>query len=198
MNRALRRVVIAALPLLLGLGLLLPARAWAGPVSWVEVPPTAEGRQWWDEGSLRRNRAGNLTVLSRFQALPETDSTAAASAQVRTGEGDAETPGVAGSSPSAAQAGEAGLSAATASLATASMATPAGALPAPEPRSQGENRRPAPSISRLYVMELDCDQNLYRDISINGLPQFGASWQPTGSDDLTAEVLRQACAAEAA
>jgi hypothetical protein len=48
------------------------------------------------------------------------------------------------------------------------------------------------------VMELDCDQSLYRDISVNGLPQFGASWQPTGRDDLTAEVLRQACAAEAA
>ena len=51
--------------LLLLLALLLaPAAVWAGPVSWVEVPPTAEGRQWWDEGSLRINRAGNLTVLS--------------------------------------------------------------------------------------------------------------------------------------
>lgn len=116
---------------LLGLLLLLliPGPAWAGPVSWQEVPATAEGRQWWDGGSLRFNRSGHLTVLSRFQPAP--------------GEGDEGT-----------------------------------AAP-----------------SRLYVMELDCDQSLYRDISINGLPRFGAPWQPTGTDDLTAEVLRQACAA---
>ena len=123
------------LPLLSLLVLLLlgPAPLWAGPVSWQEVPPTAEGQQWWDEGSLRFNRSGHLTVLSRFQPAAGEDTKADA------------------------------------------------------PRPPG----------RLYVMELDCDQSLYRDISINGLPQFGAPWQPTGQDDLTAEVLRQACAAMA-
>ena len=44
-------------------------------------------------------------------------------------------------------------------------------------------------------MELDCDQGLFRDTSVNGLPQFGAQWLPVGNDDLTAEVLRQACEA---
>ena len=44
-------------------------------------------------------------------------------------------------------------------------------------------------------MELDCDQGLYRDTSVNGLPQFGPQWLPVGNDDLTAEVLREACAA---
>jgi len=48
----------------------VPAAA-AGPVVWREVPATSEGRQWWDAGSVRRNREGNLTVLSRF--TPETD-----------------------------------------------------------------------------------------------------------------------------
>ena len=47
--------------------LLLAAPAWAGPVDWHEVAQGPEGRQWWDAGSLRLNRNGNLTVLSRFQ-----------------------------------------------------------------------------------------------------------------------------------
>jgi hypothetical protein len=165
MSRALSRLLLA---LLLGMVLLLPSRAWAGPVSWKEVPATSEGRQWWDEGSLRRNRAGHLTVLSRFQAAPE--SAAETPSGVPVSEADA------GPRPEAA---------------------PAGSLP-PGLDQRSAAARTAPPISRLYVMELDCDQSLYRDISVNGLPQFGASWQPTGSDDLTAEVLRQACAAEAA
>jgi hypothetical protein len=41
--------------------------AAAGPVDWREVPANDDGRQWWDAGSLRRTRAGNLSVLSRFQ-----------------------------------------------------------------------------------------------------------------------------------
>ncbi|MFM7313206.1 MAG: hypothetical protein ACKO0M_08580 [Cyanobium sp.] len=48
----------------------LPAPAMAGPVDWRELSTTAEGRQWWDAGSLRVNREGNLTVLSRFQPAP--------------------------------------------------------------------------------------------------------------------------------
>lgn len=186
------------LPLLLGLLLLAPARAWAGPVSWKEVSPTAEGRQWWDEGSLRRNKAGHLTVLSRFQAAPETDapvSTTAVSDDVteasrgaaanRRGPSDAGSPAPTGSPPGAPSL-------------SASASGPAGSLPADVDRSPSSSVRSATLSSRLYVMELDCDQSLYRDISINGLPQFGAAWQPTGNDDLTAEVLRQACAAGAA
>ncbi|MEB3264674.1 MAG: hypothetical protein VKJ66_09915 [Synechococcus sp.] len=60
-------------------GLLLLALSWcaapalAGPVDWQELTPTAEGRQWWDAGSLRINRDGNLTVLSRFQPAASSD-----------------------------------------------------------------------------------------------------------------------------
>lgn len=185
MNRRFSRWL---LPLLLvALALLSPARAWAGPVSWVEVPPTPEGRQWWDEGSLRRNRAGNLTVLSRFQATPEPESGTGAPGAAA-GEPDAR-PGAAPIRTSLPASGAAESAAAP---------TPAGSLPAAVDQRAPDTGRSGAPVSRLYVMELDCDQNLYRDISINGLPQFGASWQPTGSDDLTAEVLRQACAAEAA
>jgi len=115
------------LPLMLLIGWLSFAPAsLAAPVSWVEVTPTELGRQWWDEGSLRRNRAGYLTVLSRFQP-PETEN--------------------------------------------------------------------GPAVGSLYVMELDCGQGLYRDISINGLPRWGAAWQLSEGDALSEQVLRQACAA---
>jgi len=69
------RFGIARLTVWLGALLLiacswLPAPALAGPVDWHELPSTAEGHQWWDAGSLRVNRHGNLTVLSRFQPAP--------------------------------------------------------------------------------------------------------------------------------
>jgi hypothetical protein len=121
--------------LLLGWGGVAAPIAWAGPVEWREVPATAEGRQWWDGGSLRLSRQGHLTVLSRFQ-------------------------------PSA---------------------PPAGTEGAPE----------RPPASTLYVMELDCGQELFRDISVNGLPRFRAEWQAVAGDSLTTEILRAACQAGA-
>lgn len=125
-------VILCSLPL--ALWFLAPAPALAGPVSWIEVPPTQEGRQWWDGGSLRLSRNGALTVLSRFQPAPP--------------EGEAEASG-----------------------------------------------RPAPSI--LYVMELDCAQELYRDISVNGFPRFRAEWQTAAGDALSTAILRAACKAGA-
>lgn len=44
--------------------------ARAAAVEWREVPPTEAGRQWWDAGSLRLSRGGNLSVLSRYQPAP--------------------------------------------------------------------------------------------------------------------------------
>jgi hypothetical protein len=113
---------------------------WAGPVDWQEVEATAEGRQWWDTGSLRLHRNGALSVLSRFQPAPPANPDG----------GDPDASGV----------------------------TP--------------GRKPN---GILYVMELDCGQALYRDTSINGLPQLRPEWQPTAGDNLTAEVLQAACTA---
>jgi hypothetical protein len=53
------------------------------------------------------------------------------------------------------------------------------------------------SRGRLYVMELDCDQELYRDTSVNGLPRFRAEWQAASVDALSTATLRQACLAGA-
>ena len=114
---------------LLLLGLVLTAQAWpalAGPVDWHEVPSTSEGRQWWDGGSLRRSRGGNVSVLSRFHPAVTED-------------------------------------------------------------------KPRP-VSDLYVMEIACGEDLFRDTSINGLPQFGAEWQPASGDNLISSVIHEVCA----
>jgi hypothetical protein len=119
----LGRGLLAAL-LLVACLLVAPARSWAGPVEWHEVPATAEGRQWWDAGSLRLDREGRLSVLSRFQ--------------------------------------------------------------------------PEEGATTLYVMQLDCDEQLFRDTSVNGLPRFRAEWQAVAEDALGASVIQEACAAWAA
>ena len=148
--------LLLALLLLPGVWLLSPSRpAWAGPVAWQELTASAEGRQWWDSGSLRLSRQGRLTVLSRFQPATDLDAAGAISA-----DGPAQSAG--------------------------------GADPDPAPRSP----RQAPGT--LYVMELDCDQALYRDVAVNGLPRWGSQWQPAGSDDLVRRLLNEACAAGAA
>lgn len=137
-SRGIRLAV--ALLLALAIGLAAPALAWAGPVDWQELPASADGRQWWDAGSLRLTRSGNLSVLSRFQPAPESSS--------------------------------------------AETAAPEGAPDAPRPRP-----------SDLYVMEIDCDQLLFRDTSINGLPQWGSPWQPVGGDGLIEATVAAVCEA---
>ena len=58
-----RLLAVLLAVLVLGVG---ASPAWAGPVEWVEVPATDAGQQWWDSGSVRENREGLRTVLSRF------------------------------------------------------------------------------------------------------------------------------------
>ena len=76
----------------------------------------------------------------------------------------------------------------------AAAATPNAGMPGPTKGQPGSARQP---LGTLVVMELDCDLRLYRDVSVNGLPRFNASWQPTGGDPLVATTLQQACAAAA-
>jgi hypothetical protein len=61
-----------------------------------------------------------------------------------------------------------------------------------QPAGEEGDRPPA---SDLYVMEIDCGQGLYRDTSVNGIPRFGAAWQPAGGDALIDAVIDQSCAA---
>jgi hypothetical protein len=122
MARLLAALAAALLLWLAPVALVAPA--WAGPVDWHELPASDEGRQWWDAGSLRLNRDGNLTVLSRFQPAP-----------------------------------------------------------------------PNEKNSELYVMEIDCGQDLFRDTSINGIPQWGSSWQVAAGDGLIEATIKAVCAA---
>tara|TARA_B100000459_G_scaffold97779_1_gene55691 strand:- start:349 stop:759 length:411 start_codon:yes stop_codon:yes gene_type:complete len=100
---------------------------FAGPVDWREVPSTSEGQQWWDAGSLRRTREGNVSVLSRYSLKTEDES---------------------------------------------------------------------PALGTLVVMEIDCDQSLYRDTQKNGLPRFKADWEAPAKDDLITEVINAVCSSE--
>ena len=116
----------------------LPSVALAGPVNWQEVPSTAEGRQWWDSGSLRATKTGHLSVLSRFQPP---------------------NPG------------------------------------APENGTPAESGSKPKRMADLYVMDIDCDQQLFRDTSINGIPQFKAEWLPAAGDNLISAVIEGSCTA---
>ena len=53
--------------------LVITPPGWAAPVEWVEVPSTEAGQQWWDRGSVRVDRDGLRTVLSRFTPAPASD-----------------------------------------------------------------------------------------------------------------------------
>jgi hypothetical protein len=161
-------------PAQLGPALLRPAMA--GPVDWREVEASPEGRQWWDAGSLRRDRRGQLSVLSRFQpaaAAPTTEPEAAAA-----------TPANA-PPPTATET-------LAAAIANPAASAPAATTSGPAPARRQETR---PQAGTLYVMELDCDQELYRDISVNGIPHWGAAWQTAAGESLTMATLRAACAA---
>ena len=146
-----------------------PEPAWAGPVDWQEVPSSDAGRQWWDRGSLRLSKQGTLTVLSRFQPAPEPEA----------------------AEPAPAPAPNAGASAS--SPVPASAPAPGSTLGGEPAASQG--RRPRQPSSELYVSEIDCDQELMRDTSINGIPQWRASWQPVAGDGLMEEVVQAVCEA---
>ena len=143
-------------------GLLMPCLpAWAGPVEWHEVAATSEGRQWWDSGSLRTNKSGNLTLLSRYQSIPQ-------------------------SAPQSIEPGQ--------SIERSNESQdPANKQPN-KFQDQATNQSPR-ARTDLYVMEIDCGQRIYRDTSINGIPQFNANWLPSGGDQLIDAVLSEACSA---
>ena len=122
----LRSALLASLVVVL-MQMAVAQPVFAGPVDWREVPSTSEGQQWWDAGSLRRTREGNVSVLSRYSLKTEDES---------------------------------------------------------------------PALGTLVVMEIDCDQSLYRDTQKNGLPRFRADWEAPAKDDLITEVINAVCSSE--
>jgi hypothetical protein len=171
-------------------GLLMPCLpAWAGPVEWHEVAATSEGRQWWDSGSLRTNKNGNLTLLSRYQSIPQSipQSTSQSTAQPTTQSTAKST--AQPTSQSTAQQIKPGQSIERSN----ESQDPANKQP-DKIQDQATKRSPRAQTD-LYVMEIDCGQRIYRDTSINGIPQFNANWLPSGGDELIDAVLSEACSA---
>ena len=41
----------------------------------------------------------------------------------------------------------------------------------------------------LYVIRINCDEKKFKDISINGIPQFYSKWQTSNNDELIDEVI---------
>jgi hypothetical protein len=160
--------------------LLMPCLpAWAGPVEWHEVAATSEGRQWWDSGSLRTNKSGNLTLLSRYQSIPQSTAQPIEPSQ-STDQSTAQ---------STAQSTEA--------IQLIEQPNKSQEQAAKQPNKiQGQATQQSPRAKTdLYVMEIDCGQRIYRDTSINGIPQFNATWLPSGGDQLIDAVLSEACSA---
>ena len=45
----------------------------------------------------------------------------------------------------------------------------------------------------LYVMRINCNDNTFKDTSINGIPQFGSKWQSSNNDELIEVVIEKSC-----
>ena len=45
----------------------------------------------------------------------------------------------------------------------------------------------------LYVMRINCNDKTFKDISINGIPQFSSKWQNSNNDELIEVVIEKSC-----
>ena len=42
-------------------------------------------------------------------------------------------------------------------------------------------------------MRINCDEKKFKDISINGIPQFNSKWQTSNNDELLDVVIEKSC-----
>ena len=45
----------------------------------------------------------------------------------------------------------------------------------------------------LYVMRINCNDKIFKDTSVNGIPQFGSKWQTSNNDELIDVVIEKSC-----
>tara|TARA_Y100001968_G_scaffold226072_1_gene208856 strand:- start:252 stop:641 length:390 start_codon:yes stop_codon:yes gene_type:complete len=45
----------------------------------------------------------------------------------------------------------------------------------------------------LYVMKINCENENFKDISINGIPQFNSKWKISNNDELIDVVIEKSC-----
>ena len=47
--------------------------------------------------------------------------------------------------------------------------------------------------TNLYVMRINCDNREFKDISVNGIPSFKATWKTSDNDELIEVVINKSC-----
>ena len=47
--------------------------------------------------------------------------------------------------------------------------------------------------SSLYLMRINCGDKKFKDISINGIPQFKSKWKTSNNDELIDVVIEKSC-----
>ena len=47
--------------------------------------------------------------------------------------------------------------------------------------------------TNLYVMRINCESKEYKDISVNGIPNFTAKWKTSNNDELIDVVIDKSC-----
>ena len=45
----------------------------------------------------------------------------------------------------------------------------------------------------LYLMRINCGDKKFKDISINGIPQFNSKWKTSNNDELIDLVIEKSC-----
>ena len=48
-------------------------------------------------------------------------------------------------------------------------------------------------VLSLYVMKINCNNEKFKDISINGIPQFNSKWKVSNNDELIDIVIEKSC-----
>ncbi len=50
-----------------------------------------------------------------------------------------------------------------------------------------------PKKSSLFVMQINCSKNIFRDTYVNGIPKFSSEWHSGDGDSLIINVLNKVC-----
>jgi len=58
---------------------------------------------------------------------------------------------------------------------------------------QNPSDKEAKGETNLYVMRINCDNREYKDISVNGIPNFKAKWKKSNDDELIDVVIDKGC-----
>ena len=58
---------------------------------------------------------------------------------------------------------------------------------------QNPSRGKVKGETNLYVMRINCDNREFKDISVNGIPSFKATWKNSNNDELIDVVIEKSC-----